>query len=212
MERVKILLADDHTIVLEGIKSLLEGRFDLVGAVTDGRALVKAAKQTVPDVIVLDISMPLLNGLDAARLLRKELPRTKIVFLTMHADSYFVREAFRAGASAYLLKHSAGEELVNAIEQVLLGRQYITPLITKEVMSLFLGASDDTQAAFNLTPRQREVLQLIAEGKSMKEIATLLDISTRTAESHKYEMMQVLNIQTTAELIQHAIKIGLISI
>jgi DNA-binding NarL/FixJ family response regulator len=196
--------------VIEGLRSLFGETYELVGAVSDGRALIDAAKNTLPDVIVLDISMPLLNGLDAARVLRSEVPEAKIVFLTMHADRYFVKEAFRAGASGYLLKQAAGEELISAIEQVMKGRRYISPLITDDILSLVLD--DSVGAEYRLRPRQREVLQLIAEGKQMKEIAAILKISRRTAESHKYEMMRALNITTNAELIQHAIRIGLVSV
>jgi DNA-binding NarL/FixJ family response regulator len=212
MNRASILLADDHAIVAEGLQSLLEGTFEFVGRVSDGRALVEAAKRLMPAVIVADISMPLLNGLDAVRLLKKDGVRSKIVFLTMHSDRNLVAEAFRAGASAYLLKQSAGEELVQAIEQILAGRTYITPLIANDLISFLVDAGKEPpKFCVELTTRQREVLQLIAEGKTMKEIAFLLGISTRTAESHKYEMMQSLGVQTTAELIRHAIKINLVS-
>jgi DNA-binding NarL/FixJ family response regulator len=213
MKRARILLADDHVIIVEGLRSLLESHFELVGAVTDGMALVEAARQHQPDVILLDISMPLLNGLDAARILQKESIKSKFIFLTMHTDSYFIKEAFRAGASGYLLKQSAGDELIMAINQVLLGRAYITPLIAKDVIPLIIESRNSPDENHSgLTTRQRQVLQLIAEGKSMKEIALLLDISVRTAESHKYEMMQNLGVRTNAELIQYAIKIGLIHI
>ena len=213
MNRVKVLLADDHTIVAEGLRSLLENTFDFVGVVADGRALLEAAKRLNPDVIVADISMPLLNGLDAVRQLKKDGATAKVVILTMHADTSLAAEAFRAGASGYILKHSAGEELTAAIEHVLSGGSYITPLIAKDLISILVDAEgQSTSAAGKLTPRQREVLQLIAEGRTMKEIASLLSISTRTAESHKYEMMDVLGTQNTAGLIQYAIKIGLVSV
>lgn len=211
MNKPSILLADDHTIVAEGLQSLLEGKFDFVGRVADGRALVEAAKRLTPTLIVADISMPLLNGLDAARILQRDGLRSKIIFLTMHSDSNLVAEAFRAGASGYLLKQSAGEELAQAIEQVLAGRAYITPLIASDLISFLVDSGkQQSRSAVELTPRQREVLQLIAEGRTMKEIASLLGISTRTAETHKYEMMQSLGVQTTAELIRHAVKINLV--
>jgi DNA-binding NarL/FixJ family response regulator len=212
MSRPSILLADDHAIVAEGLQSLLEETFEFVGRVSDGRALVEAAKRLAPAVIVADISMPLLNGLDAVRLLHKEGIRSKVVFLTMHSDSNLVAEAFRAGASGYVLKQSAGEELVEAIQQALAGRTYITPFVTNDFISL-LVASEKRSARphVELTTRQREVLQLIAEGKTMKEISSMLNISTRTAESHKYEMMGALGVQTTAELIRHAVKINLVT-
>ena len=212
MTRPSILLADDHAIVAEGLQSLLEGTFDFVGRVSDGRALVEAARRLTPAVIVADISMPLLNGLDAVRLLKKEGLRSKVIFLTMHSDSNLVAEAFRAGASAYLLKQSAGEELTQAIEHVLSGRTYITPLITTDLISFLVDSGKQaSKSHVDLTLRQREVLQLIAEGCTMKEVATLLGISTRTAETHKYEMMQSLGVQTTAELIRYAVKINLVS-
>lgn len=213
MTKTKVLLADDHTIVAEGLRSLLEGEFELVGSVSDGRALLEAARNLNPDVIVADISMPLLNGLDAARQLKRDGATAKIVFLTMHAEAQLAAEAFRAGASGYLLKSSAGEELIAAIHEVTKGRAYVTPLITKDVLSFLIGAArQPEQPAIKLTPRQREVLQLVAEGRTMKEIASILNISTRTVESHKYEMMETLGVQTNAELVQYAIKLGLVSV
>jgi DNA-binding NarL/FixJ family response regulator len=212
MSRRSILLADDHAIVAEGLQSLLEGTFEFVGRVSDGRALIEAAKRLLPAVIVADISMPILNGLDAVRILKKDGVRSKIVFLTMHSDSNLVAEAFRAGASAYLLKQSAGEELTQAIEQVLVGRTYISPLIANDLISFLVDPSrPPSKFDVELTGRQREVLQLIAEGRTMKEIAFQLGISARTAETHKYEMMQSLGVQTTADLIRHAVKINLVS-
>jgi len=213
MSKPRVLLADDHTIVAEGLRSLLEDEFEFVGAVSDGRALLDAAQKLKPDVIVADISMPLLNGLDAARQLKREGVTAKIVFLTMHAEAQLAAEAFRAGASGYLLKSSAGEELIAAIHEVIKGHAYVTPLITKDVLSFLMGAArQPDQPAVKLTPRQREVLQLIAEGRTMKEVASILNISSRTVESHKYEMMEALGVQTNAELLQYAIKIGLVSV
>jgi DNA-binding NarL/FixJ family response regulator len=213
MDKPRVLLADDHTIVAEGLRSLLEGEFEFVGAVSDGRALLDAAQKLKPDVIVADISMPLLNGLDAARQLKRDGVTAKIVFLTMHAEAQLAAEAFRAGASGYLLKSSAGEELIAAIHEVIKGHAYVTPLITKDVLSFLMDAArQPDQPAVKLTPRQREVLQLIAEGRTMKEVASILNISSRTVESHKYEMMEALGVQTNAELLQYAIKIGLISV
>jgi len=213
MSKTSVLLADDHTIVAEGLRSLLEGEFEFVGTVGDGRALLDAARKLKPDVIVADISMPLLNGLDAARQLKRDGSTAKIVFLTMHVEAQLAAEAFRAGASGYLLKSSAGEELITAIHEVVKGRAYVTPLITKDVLSFLMDtARQADQPAFKLTPRQREVLQLVAEGRTMKEVACILNISTRTVESHKYEMMEALGVQTNAELVQYAIKIGLVSV
>jgi DNA-binding NarL/FixJ family response regulator len=213
MNKTSVLLAEDHTIVAEGLKSILEGEFDLIGIVPDGRSLVETAKQLKPDVIVTDISMPLLNGLDAARQIKREGLPAKIIFLTMHTDVPLATEAFRAGASGYLLKQSASQELITAIHEVVKGHAYVTPLITRDVLSFLMEVSHETEEqSAKLTPRQREVLQLIAEGRTMKEIASILDISTRTVEAHKYEMMQTLGVQTTAELIQYAIKIGLVQV
>ncbi|HEY6403647.1 MAG TPA: response regulator transcription factor [Blastocatellia bacterium] len=210
MSKTKVLLADDHTIVAEGLRSLLEDEFELVGAVRDGRALLEAARKLNPEVIVADISMPLLNGLDAARQLKRDGVAAKIIFLTMHSEAQLAAEAFRAGASGYLLKSSAGEELIAAIHEVVKGRAYVTPLITKDVLNFLMAARQPDQPSIKLTPRQREVLQLVAEGRTMKEIASILNISTRTVESHKYEMMEALGVQTNAELVQYAIKIGLV--
>jgi len=210
VSRPRILLADDHTMFAQGLRSLLEDEFELVGTVADGQALVEAAHQLNPDVIVIDISMPVLNGFDAARQLKKEELPARIIFLTMHADDSLVAEAFRCGGSGYVLKQSAGEELITAIGEVLAGNEYVTPLLATESAS---GQSKqiDPDQKLRLTPRQREVLQLIIEGHTMKEIAARLGISTRTAESHKYEMMQGLGVESTAELIQYAIKLGLTS-
>jgi DNA-binding NarL/FixJ family response regulator len=210
MKRPRILLADDHKMFAQGLRSLLEDEFELVGTVTDGQALIEAARELDPDVIVVDISMPVLNGLDAVRQLKKEGTPARIIFLTMHADDSLVAEAFRCGGSGYVLKQSAGEELISAIGQVLAGHEYVTPLVATESARGLSKGSDRTQT-LRLTPRQREVLQLIIEGCTMKEIAARLGISTRTAESHKYEMMQGLGVESTAELIQYALKLGLTS-
>lgn len=213
MKRARVLLADDHTIVAEGLSSLLEDEFDLVGCVGDGRALVERARELLPDVIVTDISMPLLNGLDAVRLMVREGLPSKFVILTMHADVHLATEALRSGATGYLLKQSAGDELITGIKEVLEGRAYITPLIAPQVVEALAGEPDRAvHPADRLTPRQREVLQLVAEGRTMKEIAAILGISARTAESHKYHMMEVLGVTTTAALVQYAIRIGVISV
>jgi DNA-binding NarL/FixJ family response regulator len=210
MTRLKILLADDHTMFAQGLQSLLEDEFELVGTVADGQALVEAAHRLDPDVIIVDISMPGLNGFDAVRQLKKEDMTAKIIFLTMHSDESLVAEAFRCGGSGYVLKQSAGEELISAIGQVLAGHEYVTPHLARESARGESKRIDGTQK-LKLTPRQREVLQLIIEGCTMKEIAARLGISTRTAESHKYEMMEGLGVESTAELIQYAIKLGLTS-
>jgi DNA-binding NarL/FixJ family response regulator len=203
-----VLLADDHKIVAQGLESLLKDSFSFVGTVSDGRALLEAAARLRPDVVVTDISMPLLNGLDAVRQFRPNGIEAKVVFLTMHADAALAAEAFRAGGSAFLLKQSAGDELVQAIHEILRGRAYLTPLIAKDTISVLMEAQTEES---KLTPRQREILQLIAEGKTMKEAAGILNISTRTAETHKYEMMHVLGVKTTAELIKHAIRLHLVN-
>ncbi len=213
MTRPRVPLADDHTIVTEGLKSILEPEFELVGTVEDGRAMLLAAEELQPDVIIADITMPSLNGLDAVRQLKKKNQKAKVDFLTMHSDADLATEAFRAGASGYLLKQSAGEELITAVHTVLKGQVYLTPLIQQEVLEAFMKAgSEANKASVELTARQREVLQLVAEGRTMKEIATALNVSTRTGESHKYDLMEKLGLQTTAELIQYAIKRGVVSL
>ena len=208
------LLADDHGILVAGVRKLIEDRCDIVGTAADGRALLEAASRLQPDLIILDISMPLLNGLDAARQLKKSLPETKLLFLTMHASPRYATEAFKAGASGFLLKQSADEELPQAITAVLQGKQYLTPSITKPVMALVLKEEPtpvikgDPSA---LTARQREVLQLIGEGKGTKEIATILNISIKTVQFHKTCLMHELDIHTTMELMRYAISHGLAS-
>jgi len=210
MPTITVLLADDHAIVVEGIESLLKESFALAGTVRDGRALLTAAAQLRPDVIVTDISMPMLNGLDAVRQLKQAQPDVKIIILTMHAEPELAVQAFRAGAMGYVLKTSAGEELIKAIHEVSQGRAYLTPLIAKDLISVLMEARDQSASAeTKLTARQREVLQLIAEGRTMKEVAGILNISPRTAESHKYEMMRILSVDTTAALIQYAIRLKL---
>ena len=208
MKRTRILLADDHKMFAQGLQSLLEDEFELVGTVENGQALVDAAARSNPDVIVADISMPMMNGLDAIRKLKEQGVTAKVIFLTMHADDRLLAEAFRCGGSGYVLKQSAGEELILAIRQVVGGHKYVTPLLAKEWAEDF-SKGIDGKRKLTLTPRQREVLQLVIEGCTMKEVASRMGISTRTAESHKYEMMEGLGVDNTAELIQYAIKIGL---
>ncbi len=209
--RPRVLLADDHLLVAEALKSLLSAEFDLVGVVEDGRALIEEARRLRPDVIVADVTMPHLNGIDALVRLRQEGDRVPVVFLTMHQDVTFARRALEAGASGFVLKHSASTELVAAIRAALEGRKYLTPKIAGEVLDAIKAGperADDPVAC--LTPRQREVLQLLAEGKSAKEIASSLSISTRTVEFHKYQMMETLKLHTNAELVHFAIKNGLV--
>lgn len=212
MKRPRVLLADDHKIVVEGLRGLLESEFELVGTVENGRDLVAAAQELNPDVIVADVSMPLLNGIEAAQQLKKANSQAKFIFLTMHLDASYATRALEAGASGYVLKHSAPSELVQAIREALRGRVYITPLIAKDVLQTFMDESHGVRRGrVELTPRQREVLQLVGEGHSAKEIATILHISTRTVEFHKYRIMEDLNLRTNAGLIQYAVKNGIVS-
>ena len=210
MKRPRILIADDHRIVAEGLRGLLEPEFDLVGIVEDGRELLDAAEKLRPDVIVADISMPLLNGIDAVRQIKKTHENIKVVFLTMHPDVTYAASAFEAGASGYVLKHSAPSELVLAIQSALRGKTYVTPLLAGELMQFYKGKKPAGRDELTkLTPRQREVLQLLAEGRSAKEISTVLNISSRTVEFHKYRMMADLGVKTLAELVQFAIRHGI---
>jgi len=205
MIRPRVLLADDHTLLLEAFRKLLADDCDVVGMVGDGRALVAEATKLKPDVVVVDVAMPLLNGVDAARQIKQTLPETRIVFLTMNEDPDLAAEAFRAGASGYLLKRSAASELLTAIREVVQRRSYVTPLVTEGLVgSMMLG--DTNGAGSHLTARQREVIQLLAEGHSMKEIAGILNIAPRTVAFHKYRIMDQLHLKTTAELIQFAVK------
>jgi len=200
----RVLLADDHALLLGAFEKLLAGECEIVGQASDGRALVAAAEKLKPDVIVLDISMPLLNGLEAGRQIKHKSPNVKLVFLTMNEDADLAAEAFQSGASAYLLKRSAASELMIAIREVMQGRSYITPLLTEGLIGALLHV--DRQPAYELTSRQREVLQLLAEGHSMKEVASLLNLTPRTVAFHKYRMMEQLKVKSTAELIQYAVK------
>lgn len=211
MTKPRVLLADDHTLVLEGFKKLLEDHCEVIGAVEDGRALLEAAERLQPDVIALDISMPHLNGIDAAHHMRKLVPQAKLVFLTMHADPAYVSQAFKAGASGYLLKRSAGSELLQAIEAVLKGNYYVTSLIAKDLVHAALGGPHPPIIRNDqLTARQREILQLVSEGKALKEIAATLSISPKTVEYHKSKLMEQLDLHTTAELTKYALTHGLI--
>ncbi len=212
MKKPRVLLADDHTFVIEGFKKLLEEQCELVGAVEDGRALVEAATKLQPDLVILDISMPRLNGIEAARKIKKQSPTIKLIFVTMHADTAYINEAFRAGASGYLLKQSAATELVQAVQSVMSENFYVTPLIAKDVVTSFLNPALSSPAAIgDLTTRQREILQLVAEGFSAKEIADQLKVSHRTVEFHKAKMMEQLGLHTTVDLVKYAMTHGLIS-
>lgn len=210
MTRPRVLLADDHQIMAEGLRSLLEPEFELVGIVTDGREAVAAVEALRPDVVVLDITMPSLNGIEAARQLRAAGSLARVVFLTMHRDAAYAARALDAGAAGFVLKHAAAAELVTAIRQALQGRTYVTPLIAADLLQTYREREPgQTTTLDQLTPRQREVLQLVAEGHSAKEIARLLHISPRTAEFHKARLMQALGAGSTAELTQYAIRHGL---
>lgn len=206
MSRPRVILADDHTLLLEAFQKLLEDDCEIVATVSDGRALLAATATLRPDVVVVDIAMPLLNGIDAARQIKQTLPETRVIFLTMNEDPDLAAEAFRAGASGYLLKRSAASELQAAIREVVKHRSYVTPLVTEGLMGSMLQGPDPKRASQQLTPRQREVIQLVAEGHSMKEVGSILNIAPRTVAFHKYRIMEQLNIKTTAELIQFAIK------
>jgi DNA-binding NarL/FixJ family response regulator len=212
-KRIRVLLADDHKIVLDGLRSLLEPEFELAGTVEDGRALVSAAEKLRPDVIVVDISMPLLNGIEAVRQIKKLDKQVKIIFLTMHPDVTYAIRAFEAGASGYVLKHSASSELITAIHEAIKGRTYVTPMIAGELVQAYkAGTYRQAEEAQPLTQRQREILQLLVEGNSAKEVANLLNISPRTVEFHKYNMMSRLKLKGVSALIQYAIKHGFASV
>jgi DNA-binding NarL/FixJ family response regulator len=214
----RILLADDHVLVAEGLQKLLESEFELTGIAADGRALLRAVQENPPDAAVVDISLPLLNGLDASRQILKLNPAVKIIVLTMHSEPTFVTEAFRIGVSGYVLKQSVGSELVSAIKEVLNGNTYISPIVAQDRVeqvvdpSMSGAAQEAVGFAQDLSLRQREVLQLVAEGKSMKEIAAVLNVSIKTVEFHKTRIMRQLGLRTTAELTKYAITNGLISI
>jgi DNA-binding NarL/FixJ family response regulator len=206
MAPARVILADDHAVLGEAFRKLLEPHYEVVGIVADGRALVEAAPQLKPDVIVVDIGMPLMNGLEAGLRLKDLMPTTKLIFLTMNEDPDLAVEAMRRGASGYLLKSSAASELIRAIQVALKGKTYVTPQIARAMQKAFVNNPQPRARAKTLTPRQREVIQLLAEGKSMKEVADVLNVTPRTVAFHKYRIMDELNIKTTAELIQFAIK------
>ena len=202
--RPKVLLADDHAIIAEGLARLIGDVADLVGQVNDGLRLVEEVRRLRPDIVVADITMPGMSGIDAMRQLKAEGSQARFIFLTIHTEARLAAEAMRSGASGYLLKQAAGKELFDAIHAVMGGRTYLTPLITGDVLRKLTSPTDAAER--ELTPRQREVLRLLAEGKRMKEIASELDISVRTVENHKAQLLQVLSLGSTADLVRFAIK------
>ena len=208
----KILIADDHTLVAEACKKLLEADYEIVATVSDGRSLVRAVAETRPHLVLVDVAMPLLNGLDATQQIKELLPATIIIFLTMNQDADLAAEAFRRGASGYLLKTCAASELTVAVREVLRGKSYLSPTIAKDTVDFLLRQDKKlVEESEKLTERQREVLQLLAEGKCMKEVAAVLNLTTRTVAFHKYRIMEVLNVRTNAELVQYAIRNHLIA-
>jgi len=211
MQRTRIILADDHKLMLDALKNLLEPEFEVVGAFGDGHSLVEKAPQLKPNVIVLDIGMPTMNGLSAGQRLKQLMPTVKLIYLTMNQDQDLAAEAFRLGASGYLLKTSAATELVDAIRSVVRGGSYITPLMTEDVIGSFINHFKNLKSTNHLTLRQKEVLQLLAEGRSMKEAAFILHVSPRTVAFHKYTMMEHLHIKSNAELVQYAMNSQLVA-
>jgi len=208
----RILIADDHTLVAEACKKLLESDYEIVGTVGDGRSLVRAAAELRPHLIIVDVSMPLLNGLDAGQQIKELVPGVKLIYLTMTHDADLAAEAFRRGASGFLLKTCAASELAIAVREVLRGRSYLSPMIAKDTVDFLLRQDKKLiEEGQRLTERQREVLQLLAEGKCMKEVADVLNLTTRTVAFHKYRIMEVLHARSNAELVQYAIRHHLIA-
>jgi DNA-binding NarL/FixJ family response regulator len=213
MKRARVLLADDHAVVIEGLRRILDRpEFEVVNAVADGRALIQAAVETQADIIITDVVMPLLNGIEAARQIRQQNPKAKIIFLTMHLEPIYAVEALAAGGSGYVLKSSAGDELVTAIRRVLEGHVYVAQAIAKSVKEASEARPKSSNRTTDwLTSRQREVLQLLAEGRQVKEIAAALKVSPRTVEFHKYRIMDTLGVRTVAELARYALKRGIVA-
>jgi len=208
----RVILADDHTLMLDALRNLLKNEFEVVGTFVDGRALVEGAPGLKPDVIVLDVGMPIMNGLNAGQRLKKLMPGVKLIYLTMNQDQDTAAEAFRVGANGYLLKTSAASELIDAIRQVVRGSSYVTPLMTGDVVGSLPNYFKNLKSTNYLTLRQKEVLQLLAEGRSMKEAAFILHVSPRTVAFHKYTMMDHLHIKTSAELVQYAMNSQLVAL
>lgn len=213
MTRPTILIADDHSMVVDGLRGLLEPEYEVVGSVADGREVLPAVQRLKPHLVIVDISMPSLNGLDCARQLHESGCPSKILILTMHLDPTLAREALECGASGYLLKSSPASELRNALKEVLLGRTYLSPAVTRDLLDVMGRANSSREDVWaRLTGRQREVLQLLAEGKSHKEVASILNVSVKTAEYHKYAILHALGLKTNAELVQYAIRHGIITV
>lgn len=211
MKRTRIILADDHVMLLDAIKNLLEPEFEIVGTFHDGHGLLNGAAELNPDVIVLDIGMPKMNGLSAGQRLKQVLPKVKLIYLTMNLDPDLAAEAFRLGASGYIVKNSAATELVYGIREVLRGKSYLTPLMKKGRVGSFIQNIERKKNPNHLTLRQKEVLQLLAEGRSMKEAAFILNVTPRTVAFHKYTMMEHLRLRSSAELIQFAIRTSVVA-
>jgi DNA-binding NarL/FixJ family response regulator len=209
MKRARVLIADDHPLTLEGLRAFLEPHLECVGTVGDGRALVDAALALKPDLIILDITMPLLNGIDAAVQIRKSLPEVKLLFVTMHANPAYLEAALNAGGTGYVLKSAAREELLDAIQSVMAGRIYVSPSLSGEHLERFQDPSR-AAAVLRLSAREREILQLIAEGRAAKDMAHILNISTKTVAFHRDNLKRKLGLRTTAELTKHAIEQGLV--
>ena len=211
MKRITVLLADDHLLFAECVQRFLQKECDIAGIVRDGRAMIHLAHRYRPDIILADISMPLLNGIEATRVIRKELPSTRILLLTMHDDVALAEEGFAAGANGFINKTTAAEELLNAIRTVARGETYLTPSLAAALVSVLTTVGPQSASdARTLTTRQRQIVQLLAEGKTMKEAAAILNISTRTAECHKYEIMRKLAVKTKADLIRYAVRVKLV--
>jgi DNA-binding NarL/FixJ family response regulator len=202
----RILIADDHRLLADACKSLLEPEFQVIGIVTDGRCLVDSAVELKPDIIILDIGMPHLNGLDAGAQVKRRLPGIKLIFLTMNIEAEIAAEAFRRGASAYVLKHSAADELLIAVRKAKQGLSYLSPLIAQETVTYLLRQEKQISKEKRITQRQSEILQLLAEGRSMKEVASIIDVRPGTVAFHKYRMMETLDIKTNAALLEYAFK------
>lgn len=209
--RARIFLADDHSLLLDAFSKLLEPEYDIVGTATDGRMMLKMVPKLAPDLVLMDIAMPNLNGFDAGEKLKKILPDVKLIFLTVNEDPDMVTEAFRIGASGYLLKSSAASELFQAIDAVLNSKKYVSPKIAESMTSAFIKNPHAHKVHGDLSIRQREVLQLLAEGNTMKQVAAVLNITPRTVAFHKYQIMETLDVKSNSKLIQYAVKNGFVS-